>query len=49
MPCFNINLQQGFSFKRLPLIKEIIYFTIKSSVFFKKIKYRKTGATSIYI
>ena len=29
MSCFNINLQQGSSFKRVPRTKEIIYFVRK--------------------
>ena len=33
MSSFNINLQLDFFFKRVPLIKEIIYLIIKSLVF----------------
>ena len=33
MSFFNINLQQDFFYRREQLIKEIIYFIIKSLVF----------------
>ena len=36
MSDFNINLQQVSSFKRVPLIKERIFFKIKSLVFYMK-------------
>ena len=35
MPYFNTNLQQGCSFKRVPLTKETIYYLIKSLMFKK--------------
>ena len=44
MSCFNINLQQGSSFKRVPLIKEIIYLTIKSLVFVVLVGYWEVSA-----
>ena len=45
MSCFDIYLQQGSSFKRVPLVKEIIDFMIKSLLFKKKKNYLE-GALS---
>ena len=41
MSCFNINLQQGSSFKRVPFTKETIYFTVKLLVLQKGNKLSK--------
>ena len=44
MSCFSIHLQQVSSFRRVPFIKEVIYFRIMSLVFKTEIEYLKTEA-----
>ena len=48
MSYFKMKLQHGSSFKRVSLVKDIIYFKISHQCFKKEIKYLKPGAPTSY-